>query len=114
MIDFHVAADKLAGFQTADEIAEYLQHEGIKAYQQAGDSCAISVYMNNLTGQKVFTGGQTMFLNPPSMRDGCIDLSESEDHHPLSSPMKQFITNFDSGLYPDLVLGVLVAYLDEL
>lgn len=49
MIDFQVAFDKLAQFQTADEIADFLNVEEIKAIPGDANSCAISAWMKRTT-----------------------------------------------------------------
>ena len=104
MIDFRVAADKIAQFQTADEIAVYLGEHGVKALPECGTDCAIARYMQDITGvRNVFVGTASIFLNPP-MDTGIVDLDASEDVYEHTSAMREFVNRYDIGAYPELVV----------
>lgn len=96
MIDFQVAFDKLAQFETPGEIAKYLESCGIRACRRDASACAISQWMRNQTGLRIRTNyAEVGVLKPFSS----FDTTESESHTPA---MSQFARNFDSGDYPDL------------
>lgn len=96
MIDLQVAYDKLAQFETASELANYLKEDGVLATPQSARHCAISVYMKNHTGEQVSTGfGGIRKINN---EEGVIIWSL-----PLTDAMSIFITQFDNADYPDLI-----------
>lgn len=94
MIDFGVARDKLAWMETADELADFFRHEGIKATPGCSDSCAIAVWMQNQTGDK------DVRVSHADMWVGCYGEGAFAEH---TKAMKQFTVAFDSGAFPDLI-----------
>lgn len=91
MIDFTVAYDKLAQFDTPDEIVKYLKFEGIKALRANAKFCAVSEYMKNMTGQDIQTVSLRVY-------------NEDENYSkPTTLAMCEFIRRFDHGDYPELV-----------
>lgn len=42
MIDFQVAYDKLAQFETAEELADFFKYEGITGYKKQAKHCPIA------------------------------------------------------------------------
>ena len=107
MIDFEVAYDKLAGLETADEIADLMRDYGIKAEPCESRKCAISVWMEGQTGLSVSTNlaytraiivnrldddGMEYYIDHPGI--------EEKDH---TEAMAKFIENFDTYKYPDLI-----------
>lgn len=105
MLDFQVAFDKLAQFETADEIAEFLGGQNIKAVPQSGDRCAISAFMTGSTGMRVFTGGRSIFIDPPRNFDGGVRLTDADDYRDLTIAMQDFVHKYDDNQYPELVLS---------
>lgn len=93
MIDFTVAFDKLAQFDTPDDIASYLESEGIKAYRGNASFCAVSNFISNLTGQEI----ETTCLS-------VVNIGDSKKEFRLTTTaMSEFIRRFDNGGYPELV-----------
>lgn len=93
MIDFHVAFDKLASMESADEIAGYFRYEGIKGIPKQHDSCAIAVWMSQQTGGKI------------SVSDIVRELKVPSNQAITTKPMLAFIRKFDSLDYPELIKG---------
>lgn len=97
MIDFQVAFDKLASLDCADEIALFLQEQGVKAYKAEPQKCAIAQWITDSTG-----------LDEIYVDSISIDhwISDSEEHQVLGSctvAMGDFIVAFDDGKYPYLI-----------
>lgn len=94
MIDLQVAYDKLAGFKTAEEIADFFRSEGVVGYRGDAMACPIANWTNGLTGLPVQAGLKFIYEN-----DG--------DCHwhgfPTTLAMREFIIRFDMGAYLDLV-----------
>lgn len=97
MIDFSVAFDKLAQFETSDELADFFRSEGVKAFPCRANLCPISHWLKN-TIQK-----QYIYSNVWGIRqydDGSAKIiAESEP----TSAMKDFIIKFDHFEYTDLL-----------
>lgn len=91
MIDPIVAYDKLAQFETEDEIAEFLYEVGIKGRRALANSCAISEYMAQMTGRKFSTCNTIETIEEPIKT------------FRLTSAIDDFITSFDDNKYPELV-----------
>lgn len=87
-----VAMDKLYGFETADEVAEFLQDQGIKAQRASATSCAISKWVSEVTGEFVTTG-------PTSMSVGNLCEYQAFYH---TKAVSEFIVLFDNGFFPEL------------
>lgn len=103
MIAFRVAADKIAQFESADEIAAYLGEHGVRAVPECGTDCAIARYMQGITGvRNVFVGTHAIFLNPP-IDTGLVDLDAAEDLYEHTPAMRAFVNRYDMGAYPELV-----------
>lgn len=97
MIDFIVARDKLAGFETPDEIADYLKHEGIKACPGESDRCAIAVWAQKTVGTNDIRVSRFEMWKGTW---GGVNLNIL-GHTPA---MELFTERFDCGLYPELVV----------
>jgi hypothetical protein len=98
MIDMQVAVDKLAGFQTCDEIADYLRSEGIVGNVGRHDSCPVALWLGKTTGQTASVAG---YIIP-----GIASITEDKlVNEVIQTPqvIKDFIKKFDSRLYPDLI-----------
>lgn len=95
MIDFGVAHDKLAQFESSYDLAIYLIGEGVQGDMEAADQCALSVWMSAQTGERVLVSTGEMWIS---------DLEELDDSRRLhSEAMRDFVFQFDHGEYPDLV-----------
>lgn len=88
--------NKIAAFETAQEIREFLAGEGVKADFEGSTSCALAVYLSRESGCNVSVGLDTM-----STFSGCF-----KDYLRLGAnthAMFNFVCNFDRGMYPELV-----------
>lgn len=91
MIDFQVARDKLLSFETADEIAQFLESQGVKAARAMSTSCAIAEWMTETTGTQVYVNQQEMWRM----------FDTAPVHH--NRALGEFIHRFDEGYYPELI-----------
>lgn len=109
MIDFDVAFDKLAGLETADEIADLFRQYGIKARRHKSRACAITRWMEDITGLDIATTEASVAIVrvPIGSTKESLDYSPVESR-PTTDAMAMFIENFDMGDYPDLVEGLKV------
>lgn len=92
-IDIGVARDKLAGFQSADELAGFLMDEGIKGRRQMSNSCAIAVWMKKTTGVSVGVSMTELWEDHYTPRVQPIKHNEV---------LKDFVVKFDNHQYPEL------------
>lgn len=90
--------DKLAAFETAGEIKDFLVAENVKATAtRVSDSpsttCAIAAYLGRESGQRAsVTTGRCVALAACSY----LDLGDN------TPAMRDFIRHFDGGRYPEL------------
>jgi hypothetical protein len=106
MIDFGVAYDKLASLDCAEDIADFLTHQGVKAVPNSGHSCAISQWMKDVTGGTIWTAYQKVMLGEDeSFVDNLAAVYEKDaiESYETTSAMKIFISKFDRGDFPELV-----------
>lgn len=92
MIDFTVACDKLAQFESEFELALFLKDEGIKGLRQAHSYCPIANWVKLQTGEDVSVTGRNVwcFTNP------CM--SDHKDRkYEASDAMNAFVNRFDAG-----------------
>ena len=101
MIDFGVAYDKLAQFETSDEIAEFLKFEGVKAKVGDTRSCAISVWMKNITGLGIRTNFSSVRAVDETQMIGSRNIEGLE--RSLTVVLRTFVSKFDNGWYPELL-----------
>lgn len=94
MIDFGVARDKLAGMESAKELADFFQAEGVKGVPGDASSCAIAVWMQETTGRKDISVSQEEMWT-----DG-YGLGRVTEH---TGAMKEFTVLFDERAFPELV-----------
>jgi hypothetical protein len=85
--------EKLSWMENAAEIAEHLTREGIKAVRNDPRSCAVARYLQMNTGYTATVVSDSVAVHS---RTGRCALMEN------SSVVKDFIKNFDDGMYPDL------------
>lgn len=107
MIDPVVAWDKLSNFETAQEIREYFQSEGIKAVKADHKSCAIAQWLIDTTGdQNVSVNSRVQIGIKTVVRalDTGVKLIESEADYEFKHTQAtlDFIEAFDNGGYPEL------------
>jgi hypothetical protein len=99
-IDVSVAHDKLTGFQSADELAEFFKQEGIQGSCGLATSCAIAKWMQQTTGRLIAVSKDEMW----DETDEDIDYLTAKDklvkHNEVLS---DFVFKFDRGYYPELV-----------
>lgn len=85
---------------TPDEIADLMRSRGIKAHKFVPTECAIAQYLNQETGARHSVG----ICSAGALRDfGKSFVGTPPVLLPLS--VREFINGFDSGWYPDLVMG---------
>lgn len=98
MIDFQVAYDKLAGLETAEDIADLFRDYDVKGVRSDSESCAITVWMTEQTG---------LFIRTNNISVRAVDESgyriSQDRYQKLTKAMESFIHKFDFGFYPDLV-----------
>lgn len=107
MMDFGMAFDKLAGFETAKELADFFKHEGVKGYKGAEESCPIANWMAAQTGESIsVTGDHIARYIPDELDDWISDNYETfvgEYYRSPTEAMMNFIIEFDGGDFPELV-----------
>lgn len=91
--------EKLAGFETSDQIRDFLVQEGVKANRMSGNSCAIAQYVRQGSGvERITTGYGSTFAWIESGDGMSPKLIDMHTH-----AMTAFVHRFDKGLYPELV-----------
>lgn len=111
MADISVVVEKLHGFETADDIAEYFREYGIQAFPQEARSCAISQFVEMETGA---AGNIITTTREISLQETVVENLEDGEEYTYeqdvwsmthSHAMVEFVRNFDSGRYPFLVVN---------
>lgn len=98
MADLSVVMDKLHGFETADDLAEFFRGYGIKAIPMSSSSCAVSKFVVEETGLfNILTDS----ISVTHYRD--FVLEEICNKIPHTDVIKEFVGLYDRGCYPDLV-----------
>lgn len=109
MLDLDVVYDKLEQFETADEIARFLQDQEIKAAPKLAATCAIAVWVKKATETElvihVATSKTVIYhSNAKKMRTEGKSIEDTiiwqRDH---TEAMQDFISRFDAGDYPNLL-----------
>lgn len=88
MLTFNEAYHKLAQFNSDSDIAKFFKEQGIRATRRNTTSCAVSVWMREQTGLKIWSGSDAMG-------------TETELKY-TTEAIEHFINRFDSGYYPEL------------
>lgn len=93
--------NKLADFGTAHEIRDFLVEQEVRAINSDQSSspsstCALAVYMQRETGHPFTVGLVCMSVKNPTPCGYYVDLGQHTD------AMREFISNFDRGDYPEL------------
>lgn len=98
MIDYIVARDKLAQFETADEIADFFRREGVQGEKGMSDRCPIAQWMTEQTGGPIVVSTLEMW------NAGAEDFLDNDTIHRINhtEAMTDFVDRFDSGFYSDL------------
>jgi hypothetical protein len=97
---------KLAAFDTADEIRDFLVQEEIHAVRLDPKACALAAYVRRGSGQTVLVCNDmlraivTDIVSTPAGRRITISTAEVADKP--TQAMSDFIVRFDSGKYPEL------------
>lgn len=98
MIDFQVAFDKLAQFETADELAEFFRYEGIKAIPWDSNNCAVSAWMKRTIGKEsVYSSTYAVSEYDDNSKECIVNRART------TLPMDDFIEKFDMYFYPELI-----------
>lgn len=92
--------DKLAAFQTAQEIRDFLVDEEIKAHPVQARACAIAMYVSRGSGEQVSVARSLGVCLAGFVEDRVGKLTEVGACTPA---MREFIANFDNGRYPELM-----------
>jgi hypothetical protein len=92
MIDPQVAFDKLNGFQTPKELADYFKSEGIKGYKASHVDCPIASWMTKTIGMRTSVAGYVVVL-------------DARSNFFVKTPpvLTKFMTIFDRGDFPELL-----------
>jgi hypothetical protein len=103
MTDFDIVVKQLHGFETADEIAEYLQNYGITAEPMNAKTCALTKFVEAETGAtgRIITTVYSISLNDPLSEEWMADVPICVENH--TEALKDFVNKFDSNFYPSLV-----------
>lgn len=97
-IELGILVDKLNGFEQADEIAAFLNEQQVQGYVGDGDSCVITAWLTRESGRSVSTTDIVSdFTNWSAEGFEQVD-------YPLEAPVQTFISKFDNGFYPELVI----------
>ena len=102
MIDFGVAYDKLAQFECADDLADFLKGEGVKGWAGVADTCAIAKWMSDTTGQHVYVTGDFISCHVPYSPYNELSYTEIEKF-PHTGATFEFIERFDDEEWPELM-----------
>jgi hypothetical protein len=110
---------KLAGFQTADQIRDFLVGENVQAVVKSSTTCAIAEYVYQQTDIEVMVDYDGVWFHHPDMKLGDGTGKTSMRHYAsrvdepvsrvvtvasdMTDTMIKFIQLFDSGDYPELV-----------
>lgn len=89
-----VAFDKIACFETANELAEYFKAEGIKGYRSQHDACPIARWLSCTTGREASVA---TFIIIDSYDDSLVFTTTATDS------MVAFMDTFDHGGFPELI-----------
>lgn len=98
MADLSVVMDKLHGFESSEDLAEFFRGYGIKARPKNSRACAISQFVLEETGLfNILTDSRSV----THYRDERS--TEICNKIPHTDAMAEFIGLYDTGCYPDLV-----------
>jgi hypothetical protein len=89
LIDPQVLLDKLGSFSTPDEVAQYLEGQGIVGDLRKGSTCPVSKYTTQNGANYVYTSRRSM-------------LTDRKIYN-LPEVVSKFVEKFDEGHYPNLV-----------
>lgn len=96
MVDISVVHEKLSGFETADELAEFFRNYGIVAQPRNARACAITKFVEIETGERnVITSTNALRLENEDGEQLCS--------FPHTSAMADFVEMYDKGCFSDLV-----------
>lgn len=96
MADLQVVMEKLQGFETEEDLADYLHDYGIVARPRQARSCAIAKFV------KIETGLDVVVVNSDAVRIENVDgFTTGSFRH--TNAMANFVANYDRGWYPELV-----------
>lgn len=105
MADLSVVMDKLQGFETAEDLADFFRGYGIKAQPRNARMCAISQFVVEETGlEGIVTNTEcvTHYMEDDGNEDYDYEY-QAIYSSPHTQAMEEFVKNYDRGYYPDLV-----------
>lgn len=88
MIEPQVAFDKLAQFETSQDLANFLHAEGIKGYRKDANICPIATFMELQTGKMVGVSEDNIEHYNQGRIDFCFENTQA---------MYDFVVDFDAG-----------------
>ena len=89
---------------TPDEIAAFLEGQGIKGQRHHASGCVLAVYLHKVFDMSVSVGYSAMLHTTIKKLD--INFGyKPEAICPLPSSTRLFVLKFDDGKYPNLVKG---------
>ena len=101
MLDFQVAFDKLAQFETAGEIREFVSAGGYKGIPCAVSQCPIAAFLTQETGETVAVE-PLIIVRQTTLEDKLNQVSRPS--YTPTHAMIHFINRFDDLEYPELVV----------
>lgn len=108
MADLNVVMDKLHGFETADDLAEFFRGYGILARPSCATECAISKFIieeADILQQDITTTQDSVAVFIPMESEGLTIRSTrfTKVDFPNTDAMAEFVERYDAGYYPLLV-----------
>src|ERR1700745_2209626 len=100
-VDFNVAFEKLAQFESAEDLADFFISYQVKAVPSYSDKCAITVWMEGQTGHSIRTNMNS--VRAVTDKPGSPLETVPGTFNSLTEAMADFVKEFDSGKYPDLI-----------
>ena len=100
MISVEVLVDKLNGFNTPCDIAEFLTEQRVTGCQGCASTCVISNWITVESGETNITTSNAVKV---WMYDPEMVFERSKVTYPVSPTVLDFIKLFDQGKYPHLV-----------
>lgn len=89
--------DKLNSMASADEIAKFFEEEKVQGIRKMASGCAVSVFLREMTGQRVVTGPSDAAIYPHLENGKWV-----QERAVFEPVVTKFIRHFDMGLYPKL------------
>ena len=101
MISIQVLVDKLNGFSSADEVALFLESQGVKGRRTCSSNCVISNWISRESGEPFIN---TTVSKVCAWNNDAQVFEDPKEVCLLSTNVAAFINLFDDGDYPNLAL----------